>query len=301
MKDRNTLISIAFLIAFFVSSSFLFAQALDSVQEPAAEQGQEELAGEQSQPASEAREEEKNYPSKSLVQEAWDAYNAARYDEALKFAERCISLYEVKANELQASLNSPIPIDKINSFWLLNDLATAKFIKGKVLWAKKDHDGAKKAMSDVALNYKYAMAYDLRGWHWNVASAAKDALRAMEVGIDFGDSSSSFLTMKAWECYNDKDYKGALGYSEQCINMYQKAALWQQKSLTRYPRKEDIIKYWALNDVGTCCYIAGKSCRYLEQGEKSRMYFDFVKKRLYYASCWDPKGWFWKITDALKR
>ncbi|MCX5710998.1 MAG: beta-glucanase precursor [Candidatus Omnitrophica bacterium] len=155
-------------------------------------------------------------------------------------------------------------------------------------------------MSDIINNYSYAMAYDVRGWFWNVANAARDMLKAMELGIDFGDSSSSYLTFKAWEAYTKKDYKSCLGYSKQCVEMYKQAALWQQKSLTRYPRKEEIKKYWALNDVGTCCFLAGKASQKLGMAKEAKEYFNFVKKDLYYASCWDSDGWYWKVAEAVR-
>lgn len=241
------------------------------------------------------------YPSKSLVQAAWDCYNSKEYDTALLYAERCIALYDTNARKLQASLDAPIPKERINSYWVLNDVATAKFIKGKILWLRNDSESAKRMMSDITQNYRYAMAYDLRGWYWNVADAAKDMLKAIDLGVDFGDSSSSLLTSKAWEFYNKKDYKATLGYAEQCIKMYKEAALWQQRSLSKYPQKENISKYWALNDVGTCCYLAGKANLELGQKEKARDYFNFVKRDLFYASCWDPRGWYWKVAEALKR
>jgi hypothetical protein len=259
------------------------------------------FAEEESAPLEQSKKDTLKYPNKSLVQAAWDCYNSKNYDAALSYAERCIALYDTYAKKMQASLDSPMPKDKINSYWVLNDVATAKFIKGKILWIRKDIEGARSVLSDVARNYTYAMAYDLRGWYWSIAKAAEDMLRAIELGIDFGDSSSSFLVSKAWESYTKKDYKATLGYAEQCIKMYKEAALWQQKSLTNYPEKKEIKKYWALNDVGTCCFLAGKSCLKLGQKEKAREYFNFVKKNLKYASCWDPKGWYWKVVDAIKR
>jgi len=265
-------------------------------------QQQEEKAA----PPSSANQEvdTEKYPNKSLVQASWEQYNAKNYDKAIIYAERCISLYDAKAKQMHASLSAPIPDNKINMFWMLNDVATAKFIKARCLWLKKDAPQAKQVLSDIIQNYKYAMAYDVRGWHWSVAAAAGDMLRAIGMGIDFGDSSSSFLTMKAWESYTKKDYQVALAYAEQCILMYKEAALWQQKSLRKYPNKEEIEKYWALNDVGTCCYLAGKSAVQLggeENRKKAREYFSLVKTKLYYASCWDTRGWYWKVADALKR
>lgn len=279
-------------IVFFSPVSACLAEEASPQQQEVALQQQEAALRQQ-----EAVEIEK-YPSKSLVQIAWECYNAKQYDAALSNAERCIALYDTYAKKQQASLKEPIPTNKIHFYWMLNDVATAKFIKGKVLWEKKDRDGAKAAMNDVADNYGYAMAYDRRGWFWSVSGAARDAIRGMELGIDFGDSASNLLTTKAWEAYEKKDYQAALGFAEHCIRMYKDTAIWQQKSLSRYPKKENIHLYWALNDVGTCCFIAGKSCRMLGQRAKAKEYFTLLEKQLYYASCWDPKGWYWRVVDA---
>jgi len=83
--------------------------------------------------------------------------------------------------------------------------------------------------------------------------------------------------------------------------MYKEAAIWQQKGLLKYSKKEEIPKYWALNDVGTCSFIAFKSCQKLNRNKEAKDYSVFVKEHLSYASCWDPKGWYWKIADGLKK
>ncbi|MBI3991289.1 MAG: hypothetical protein HY350_03970 [Candidatus Omnitrophica bacterium] len=236
------------------------------------------------------------------MQAAWDSYNSKDFECSLVYADRCIALYDVFAKKLQASLDRPIPRDKINQYWALNDVAVAKFIKGKIYWIRdRDAQSAKSILSDIVNNYNYSMAYDPRGWYWSVSRAAEDMLQAINLGVDFGDSSSSFLTAKAWGAYGKKDYKAAMGFAEQCIKMYKEAALWQQKSLTKYPQKNDINKYWALNDVGTCYFILGKAYRALKQREKAKECFDFIRKNLYYASCWDPKGWYWKVEEGIKK
>jgi len=137
------------------------------------------------------------YPNQSLIQVAWDYYNRKDYKTALLFAERSIAIYDAEAREIQAALKKPFPQEKTHQYWMLNDVATAKFIKGRILWLRGDRDEAKAVLNDIVNNYGYAMAYDLHGWFWSVPNAAKDMLKAMELGIDFGDSSSSYLTSKA--------------------------------------------------------------------------------------------------------
>jgi len=119
--------------------------------------------------------------------------------------------------------------------------------------------------------------------------------------VDFGDSSSSFLTAKAWEMYSKKDYSSALVYTEKCIGLYKTEAVAQQQSLEKYPEKKDIFKYWALNDVGTCYYIAGMASLNNGNNDQALEYFTFVVELLPYASCWDPKGWYWNVSEAAKK
>ena len=124
---------------------------------------------------------------------------------------------------------------------------------------------------------------------------------AVENTIDIGDSSSSFITTKAWEMYNKKEYTSALAYAEKCIELYKSEAITQQKSLARYPEKADIPKYWALNDVGTCYYIAGLVSMETGRNKQAQGYFTFIAKSLSYASCWDPKGWYWKVSPEANK
>ena len=124
---------------------------------------------------------------------------------------------------------------------------------------------------------------------------------AAENTIDIGDGSSSFITTKAWEMYNKKEYTSALVYAEKCIELYNSEAIAQQESLARYPEKKDISKYWALNDVGTCYYIAGLASLEMNRNEQAQGYFTFITESLPYASCWDPKGWYWKVSPEANK
>ncbi|MDP2940237.1 MAG: hypothetical protein Q8O13_09215 [Candidatus Omnitrophota bacterium] len=128
----------------------------------------------------------------------------------------------------------------------------------------------------------------------------KDCVAA-ENTIDIGDSSSSFITTKAWEMYSKKEYTSALAYAEKCIELYESEAVTQQESLARYPEKKYISKYWALNDVGTCYYIAGLVSLEMDRNEQAQGYFTFIVEALPYASCWDTRGWYWKVSPEAEK
>ncbi len=237
----------------------------------------------------------------TLMRDAWQAYSQQDYDKAMSSADKCIAIFDLRAKKDQASLTQAIPPDKINDYWALNDVATAKFIKGKIYMNTGKLELAQNVFTDIVENYSYAMAWDPRGWYWNVAEGAKNMLDAMRIGVDYGDASSAYLTVKAWNQLRENNYNLAVIYADRCIELYKEQALKQQESLKALPKKKDAAKYWALNDVGTCYYIAGLSYLRQKELEKSKMYFNFVRDNLSYAQSWDNRGWYWRISEAVNK
>ena len=65
-------------------------------------------------------------------------------------------------------------------------------------------------------------------------------------------TSSSYFTSKAWEYYEEENYKKSLSVIEECIKLHMNEALNQQQSLNSLPKGDKAHDYWALNDVKTC-------------------------------------------------
>jgi len=130
---------------------------------------------------------------------------------------------------------------------------------------------------------------------------AAPAAAAAPSGYDFGDSKSVTLTTKAWQALNGKDYAAVAAYTDKCITLYKDTAVQQQGSLKEAADKDSAAQYWALNDVGTCYYIAGKALD--DKGDKKGAIasYKFLVDKLAFAQCWDPNGWFWKPADAAKK
>ena len=120
---------------------------------------------------------------------------------------------------------------------------------------------------------------------------------------DFGDHSSSTLTSKAWEALNAGDHAMVKAYTDKCIEMYLTKAKEMQAGLTALPTgsQEEVSKYWALNDVGTCLFIKGQALQ--KKGDKAgaKKAFKTLVDDLKYAQCWDAKGWFWSPAGAAKK
>jgi len=119
--------------------------------------------------------------------------------------------------------------------------------------------------------------------------------------LDFGDYSSSAITTKAWQALDAKNYPAVKGYTDKCIDSFKAQALQMQGTLKAPAESDKAASFWALNDVGTCYFIAAKALD--DQGDKKGAMADykFLADNLSFAQCWDTKGWFWKPADAARK
>ena len=137
-----------------------------------------------------------------------------------------------------------------------------------------------------------------------MAAALLLAVAAAPAAPDFGDYTSATLTTKAWQALGSKAGDDAIVYIDKCIELYGAEAKKMQAGLTAYPSndpKEETFKFWALNDVGTCCFIKGEVL--MQKGDKkgAKAAYERVANEFSYAQCWDTKGWFWKPADAARQ
>jgi len=138
----------------------------------------------------------------------------------------------------------------------------------------------------------------------NADEVKVEANEETESKLDFGDYASSTLTGKAWESLTSKKYDDAIGFAKECIKRYEKDAIAMQKQLTEpvdAGDKEAVQEKWALNDVGTCYFIAGQALEKQDKSDKAIETYKRLLKNVPFAQCWDPQGWFWKPADAAKK
>ena len=116
--------------------------------------------------------------SETLTVKAWKALEKNDLDEVIVYTEKCFSLYEKKAQEMQASLTEyPFETnEKIFSYWALNDVGTSLFIQGQALQNAGKNDEAKKAYQKLIDEYSFAQCWDPQGWFWKPAEAAQQKL-----------------------------------------------------------------------------------------------------------------------------
>ena len=118
--------------------------------------------------------------------------------------------------------------------------------------------------------------------------------------VDFGDYSSLTLTVRAWEALGRGDAAAVAAYTKMCITLYEAEAKQQQASLKDFASKEHAFEPWALNDVATCYFILGESLRAQRHSADARSAFERIIAEFGFAQCWDPRGWFWKVTEGAR-
>jgi len=114
--------------------------------------------------------------------------------------------------------------------------------------------------------------------------------------------TSSSLTVKAWDALGNDKPAEAIKLTKRCIELYEKEAVKMQKELKAPLEGDDdaIRAKWALNDVGTSYFIMGKALEEQEKTEEAVKAYTALTKKVSFAQCWDPNGWFWSPATAAK-
>jgi len=133
------------------------------------------------------------------LKDAWRTFISAKYDSAIFFADKCIDDFGRAAGREQARLDSlrvPLPPtgrvpeverNRIFNRGLLNDVATAYFIKGRSAeylyrrYQRGDPRSSKYKQIAIeayraACQLKHGRTWDPKGWFWSPCEVANDRL-----------------------------------------------------------------------------------------------------------------------------
>ncbi|MDD4980048.1 MAG: glycoside hydrolase family 2 TIM barrel-domain containing protein [Candidatus Omnitrophica bacterium] len=128
-------------------------------------------------------EELSNPSSGELIVKAWEAHGKRDTEATFRYTQECIDLYKGEADKQQAALGAlPKNKEEIGQVAVLNDVATAYFIQAESLMRQEKIGEAKKIFQLIIDKYSYAQAWDQRGWYWQVAQAAGQSIKKIEIG-----------------------------------------------------------------------------------------------------------------------
>jgi len=118
--------------------------------------------------------------SKELVKLSWEASGTNNFEKAIEYTERCVELYQTQAKEQGATLSALSPRGHENEYGVFDDVATCIFIKGEIFMKQGKTEEAIKTFNTIIQDYKFARAWDPRGWYWSVAEKSQASLDKLE-------------------------------------------------------------------------------------------------------------------------
>lgn len=124
-----------------------------------------------------------DHRSVTLQVKGWEALGAGQYEDAVKYTEKCVELYEDEAKKMQASLSAKPSPDVVNEYWALNDVGTCYFIMGEALTKLRMNAAALAAYKVVRDELYWSQAWDPKGWYWAPADAAYPKIEMLEAKL----------------------------------------------------------------------------------------------------------------------
>ena len=120
-----------------------------------------------------------DYSSETLTTKAWEALEAKNYALVEAYTGKCVEMYAAKAKEMQAGLTALAPAETASSMWALNDVGTCLYIRGQAFEAQGKNKEAIKAYQRLVDDLSYAQTWDIKGWFWPPADAAKQRVKVL--------------------------------------------------------------------------------------------------------------------------
>jgi len=117
--------------------------------------------------------------SEELVRTAWAASSKSDVKQLNEIVERARKLFGEKAKAQQDSLQDFPPRGDEKKYQELNDFATILFIRAEALMNTGKTEDAIAAFKNIIKNYRWAQAWDPRGWFWSVAEKSQDSIDVM--------------------------------------------------------------------------------------------------------------------------
>ena len=116
--------------------------------------------------------------------------------------------------------------------------------------------------------------------------------------LDFGDYTSSTLTLNPWQASNQKDHAALLAYTRECVQRYQEEAKRMNAAMRGFASSSTAAEHWALNDVGISLFIMAHAYVELEMFTEAAEASQRLASDYTYAQCWEANSWFWRPADG---
>jgi beta-glucuronidase len=115
-------------------------------------------------------------PSQELVRRAWAASSQGDMVRLAGIVQQCLNLYKEAAVLQQSQLGGFPARGEEEKYQELNDVATCLFIQAEALMKNGRTEEAVVIFQQVIDEFKWAQAWDPRGWYWSVAQKSQASI-----------------------------------------------------------------------------------------------------------------------------
>lgn len=109
--------------------------------------------------------------------------------------------------------------------------------------------------------------------------------------------SSQEIVRQAWEASSQNDFERLNALVNQCVELYGFEAKELQKKLTSLPARGEEGQYQVLNDAATCLFIRAEALMNTGKTDEAIVRFQEIMDEYPWAQAWDPRGWYWSVTE----
>lgn len=114
--------------------------------------------------------------SEELVRKAWEASSKNDLEKVHEIVGQCVAAYGDTARQQQSMLNAFPARGEEKNYQKLNDVGTILFIHAEALMNNGKTEEALRAFQSIVDNYKWAQAWDPRGWYWSVKEKSQASI-----------------------------------------------------------------------------------------------------------------------------
>jgi tetratricopeptide (TPR) repeat protein len=119
-------------------------------------------------------------PSGEYVRLLWDASSRRDFERIEELYADCQKYYGKEADLQEASLGDFPVRSEMGNYQALNDVATCAFIRAEAYMNAGKSPEAMEFFQDIIDNYRFAQAWDPRGWYWSVAEKSDASLKVLK-------------------------------------------------------------------------------------------------------------------------
>ncbi len=114
--------------------------------------------------------------SQELVRQAWEYSSQKNLEQLNAVVKQCVDVYGEEALQSQKGLTNFPDRASAKNYQALNDVGTCLFIQAEAYMNTGQTEKALAAFDHIIREYKWAQAWDPRGWYWSIVEKSQASI-----------------------------------------------------------------------------------------------------------------------------